>query len=190
MRLDYKLEDFDILNEEVPTVSIVGRSIFGFPKVLETIKIDELAIGKFYIFVRDWPILMQKHIELIEQLEINLPDLDDENKLENVRIGIQRLLSYISFRRDYIRFLKKLGLTKLNKRKFEKYAKPSQIATIFVYLYRMNVDGLKKKLMCLLKKCYSTKIPMSEIYIPSYSQKDGLKTKVLQPRFPKLSNAN
>lgn len=190
MRLDYKLDDFEILNEEVPTVKIVGRSFLGFPKIIETIIIDELPIGKFYIFVRDWPIIMARHIDLIKLAEVNLTDLDNESKLDDVRVSIQRLLSYSKFRKDYIKFIRDMGLTKLSAKKFERYVKPSQLATIFVYLYRMNVDGLKKKLMSLLEKCYSTRIPMSEIYIPSLSQKDGLKTKVLQPRYQRLSSVN
>lgn len=190
MSLEYKLDDFDILNEDVPTVNIVGRSFFGLPKIIDSITVDELSIGKFYIFVREWPQLMERHIALLQGLEINLTDLDDETKLENLRIKIQQLFSYVAFRKSYIRFIKKIGLTKLSKKKFEKYSKPSQLATIFVYLYRQNVDGLKKKLMCLLKKCYSTRIPMSEIFTTSSSEGVGSKTKTLPVRYPRLSNAN
>lgn len=183
--LVYKLDDFNILNEDYVLIEIGTRQ-----RVLECIRIEELAIGPFYdVFVPEYRNLLYRNILAIKECQFDLSWMDDQNQNKEFVIAkLQGLLSHKLIRNDFIKLLKRLKLLKMRRGKALKLIHPTQLGLMFYYLYKFNVDNVKKKFMSLLEMFDGKKTAISEIFTTPSSNLDFCpgQQKVLKPRYRRL----
>ena len=178
--LKYKLEDFDILNENYIEIEIKDGNT-----LIEKMRLEELSVAHFYEFVPLWQEYMYSLASLLVKCDVNLKLLDQltNETFETLSGQLHSFFSYRVTRVKYIKILRKLGITKLSRRKFERYCKPSQLAAIFILLYWLNTDGVKKKFLSLVDDLPSISQRISEIFLTSFTSMGG--SKKLTPRYRK-----
>lgn len=177
--MKYTLTDLEILNEETVDIPI------GPDKRM--LHLYQLSIGKYYNQFMPRFIGFLNYFKALG-IQLSLPGGADWKKPKVVGKaveGIRKVFSHTEVRKSFIKILKKVGFLdrNLNRKYFEKYVKPTELIRIFLYIYKFNIDGVKKNVDQALKEVFGTDSP-SQIFTETSQSEGGLK-KVLAPRFPK-----
>jgi hypothetical protein len=181
MALEHRMDDIDILNEE----PVVFRARSGKAEVT----IRELSISEFYRFVPGLQALIARFAGLFVKFRVDLKDLDrltTRHAAEEMSGRLQVLFSFAEFRREFFDLLRKVCVVHMPRRRFEKEFTVSQMASIFVFLYLFNVDGVKKKLTLALSEVGIRSARISET-LSSRSTGSGSFRKTLARRFRPLT---
>lgn len=144
------MDDIKILNEETKEHRIFKRDKEGkrtgkyrsiFLYMLSLSDYYEEFVPRFVVFLNFFKVDNEK---------IRLPTGKNWNQKKVMKIvgsQLRRVFSYALVRKEFIRLLKKVGYLKMGRRYFEKYATPSDLIEIFLYVYKHNVDDFKKKIL-------------------------------------------
>jgi hypothetical protein len=178
--MKYTLSDLEILNEETVDIPI------GPDK--RELHLYQLYAGKYYDEFIPRFIGFLNYFKSLG-IALSLPSGNDWKKkkvVSQATSDVRRAFSHKQVRKSFIKLLQKVGyLDKKLKRKYlEKFIKPDELIRIFLYVYKMNVDGVKKNVDQALVEVFGTTSPL-QTSIGTSPSEGGLK-EVLKPRFPKL----
>jgi len=182
MAIDHEVEDIKILNEE-PSVFWIGKS--GKKKKLV---IEMLGISKYYdrfipLFVNLLGMMTKVHEDIVFP---SGKQWKSATQLDKVRKYFQSVFSHKAIRKYFIKMVERIGyLENMNRKFFEKFVTPITLIDIFLYIYKHNIDGFKKKLLEAVEVVLGSG-PLSVTSIESSSKKAGRREK-LKPRFRRLA---
>jgi hypothetical protein len=182
--IEHEVEDIEILNEK-PTVFWIGKS--GNKKKLI---IEMLSISKYYDkFIPLFVGLLQEITKVNEDIQFpSGKQWKSATQLEKVRKYFQSTFSHKAIRKYFIKMVYKVGyLENMSLKFFEKYVKPVVLIDIFLYIYKHNIDGFKKKLLEAVEVVLGSG-PLSVTSTGSLSKKVGRQEK-LEPRFRRLAKS-
>lgn len=176
--ITYELSDMQILNEERVAFNI-GRGRKKKKLILEM-----LPISIYY------DVFIPKFVELLDHFKnlcngMVLPtgkDWQDKKGMKLFTKYVKSGFSHKEVREDFIELLKAVGFLKMRIKFFEMNVNVAELVSIFVWIYKHNIDGLKKKVEEAIVEIAKDMTQLSPIYIESSSKKGGRKEK-LMPRF-------
>lgn len=183
--IEHRAEDIDILNEE-PSVFWIGKG-----NKAKKLEIEMLTMHKYYkIFLPRFVTLI--NLIVMQNNEIQLP----EGEMWKNKKGMDQTMRYLrvtfsagEIRKNFIKLLNKVGyLNEMSVNFFEKNVKPTVLVAIFLYVYKHNIEGFKKKVLEVVKEITGQCDPQPLTFIDSLSKKGGLKEK-LKPRFRPLNQS-
>ena len=140
--MKYTFKDIEILDEEKVELEIGKKKKIVVLEMLTIKKYYDVFIPKFLEFLQYFKML-GKSLELPSYKDKDWKDKDFMNDLID---KIRQVMSYENARKEFIKLLKKIGCLKMSRAYFEKYVKPTELISIFLYVYKFNIDGVKKKL--------------------------------------------
>jgi hypothetical protein len=157
---NWQLDDIDILN---------GHGI-RLPEPYDYVTITQLsAYDWFMLYVPYMQRMMRIYGLTIPQTEI----ADSQAEVFKFKEQLSIMLMQLNFLKDTLKFFKKIGVIKDDWKRAMKKLTPDAIVFIFLYLYLLNTDGLKKKLLCLAEKVYTTKKEQPATFTTSAAETAG-----------------
>ena len=178
--MDYEVDDFDILNEK-KIEKVIG------PKK-KPILFEMLSISRYYEDFIPRYILFLEHFKA-EAVRLKLPtgkQWKARKQMEVMRSYLRSVFSYRIIRRLWFKILKTCGIVKMSRRYYERYVSPAEMIEHFLFVYKFNIDGVKKKVEEAVSLTLG-RTPLSSISTDISSSKAGLKEK-LMPRFPTIDS--
>jgi len=181
--LTVTLDDDDILDERPVVLTIGPRKKKVVLKLLTISEYFDKFVPKF----TSWMLMFRNLIG--EMAFLRGAEFKNRKKLEGFRRDIMSLFRTKSLRIAFLRVLKDVGALKMGVRYFEKHATPDQLVKIFLYVYKVNVDGYKKKVQSVVVEILARRSRTStQLLSGGAGLKPGLH-KELKPRFPVLTRS-
>ena len=136
----------------IPSVKITMVSEYDYWYILEPLRI---AFINYYAtrFMQTEDQTNKKKI--VERLNILINEISKTAKahdIDKTSHTLSRLFDDMKIRKQFFTAIKKMGCIswRVSWRRWQKKARPHHLMTAFVYLWKFNVDGVKKKALDLL----------------------------------------